>query len=271
MLASINYGQPLSPHPLNRGLFVRWQVLPQYAGTTIRDLFGRNPGTLTGVTWESSVGRQGGRGSTATAGGTSSIIDISTGVNMPCQSSATDPHTFSYWHRTTSYKSLSSPVSFGNQARTAAGTGVLRGILQFNNNYYCWGNSADWDTGVAYDVDSLWHHAAVTFDGSDRRFYRDGVLAAGPSNTGVSSFSTVGTYIEASTRHTAGESPVGNIDDIRMWSRCLSADEVWRVYSLSIRIDDPTLNWIDMTPRILNSVASAAGRSNQYLSLLGAA
>jgi hypothetical protein len=90
----------------------------------------------------------------------------------------TAPWTISFWHRTRTSISLANSFGFG--ALTNATTGAGRLVIQADNNYYLLAWGADWNTGVAWDADNVWHHVAFTSDGAFLRFYRDGVLAAGP-------------------------------------------------------------------------------------------
>lgn len=244
---SLYYGQPINrQHPLNRGLVSEWAVVPlRGKGNTLFDLSRQsNHGTFTtNVKWGSG-GKPFGFGSVSTAGEAAADgIMNSAATGIPTTASATASWTIAYAHRTRSYKSLSAPVVFGNE-RSSTAVGSRRGILQFNNNYYAWGESADWDTAVAYDVDGIWHWIVLTFDGTNRTLYRDGILAAGPSATGVGSFSTTASYIYANAAHPSGTLPDAEIDNYSIWDRAFSSNDQY-VWYLESRRGNPTRwNWI---------------------------
>lgn len=154
----------------------------------------------------------------------------------------TDPFTISLWHQTPSYVSLSTMFGVGdNDPGVSNGTtGALRLFLQFNNDYYLWGNGADFDTGIALDVDNTVHHAAFTSDGTTVTFYRDGVALATQTiiSGGAGNWITSGTTVSSGYGHTAAASaPTSKMWDSRIYTRALSAQEMWALYEPSTRWD----------------------------------
>ncbi|BCX48631.1 hypothetical protein HAHE_25390 [Haloferula helveola] len=83
-------------------------------------------------------------------------------------------------------------------------------------------------TQAGFENDDSWHHVAIAFDGSDavsgKRFFVDGVLlSAQPAYATDSSLSD--TVMQFSYNHSAYRWG-GVIDDIAVWNRALSIDEV---------------------------------------------
>jgi hypothetical protein len=90
--------------------------------------------------------------------------------------------------------------------------------------------------------DGRWHHAVVSNDGSALRLFIDGVLATGtlatkdvtnklPDNTGHQPLK-IG-YNSGMTSD-LGSAFRGNIDEVRLWNRSLSSQEVWAAYTGNI-------------------------------------
>lgn len=80
-------------------------------------------------------------------------------------------------------------------------------------------------------IDSLWHHIACTYDGSNLRIYVDG------KEQGISPYSYGTSYIPNEPLY-IGRDPYGSryftgeLDDIRIYNRSLSAEEVQTLYQL---------------------------------------
>lgn len=96
---------------------------------------------------------------------------------------------------------------------------------------YVFGNGMDnpiYDTGwiqsgMLGEV-NMWHHVAVTYDGTTLYLYRDGVLQSGTTTVDFTDLLTGVT--------TFGGNFQGYIDDIRMYNRTLNASEIEILYSL---------------------------------------
>lgn len=87
--------------------------------------------------------------------------------------------------------------------------------------------------GTAIMADDTWHHCAVVFDPTvgttigSVQFYIDGVLdiLSAPGGTEVNTTTTLNVRIGAS-RALAGRSLTGKMDDIRIYNRALSGEEI---------------------------------------------
>jgi hypothetical protein len=237
-LGGIDWGDPVvRDHPNNHGLVAWWLPLPGWnSGPRLPNILAlgdngarASHGTLTdGPTWATGLN---GFGAIDSTGSGTQSAKTTAAVGLP--SATLSPFTITYAHQTRNYVFLSSPFGFGGDPHDATlpNDGRIRGVLQFNNNYYVWGASADWDTGVGYDTDALPHLISVTFDGASRTLYRDGVLAAGPSTTGVASLAVPGTYLWANERHASGNSPDAKFLGGMVHDRALSDGEVAALHS----------------------------------------
>lgn len=76
------------------------------------------------------------------------------------------------------------------------------------------------------DTDGLWHHACITYDGTTRRLYLDGVQKA----TDTTSLVTTSGNVMIGRNSDLAEAFPGNIDDVRVYNRALSAAEVKNMY-----------------------------------------
>lgn len=270
MPGRVHLGDPVNrAHPLNRGLAAWWLagLRPYGGGGRWYDLTraAAHTGTLVGGPAWVGGGRPGGSGAVRAVAGSERIE--AAGAAVPTGAAA--PWTISFWHRTRAFVSLSQVFGFGPQL-PADVNGAHRYVLQYLNNYYFWGASADWDTGIAWDVDDAWHHAAFVCDGSNLYFHRDGVQRA--TRTGLPpGLVTAGTYVTAFGRHPSGtSSPNCDLDDCFIWSRALSAAEAWAWYDQSRRGHPDTLRHLPRRRSFAASVgAPPAGNRRRRVILCG--
>ena len=96
-----------------------------------------------------------------------------------------------------------------------------------------------WLHGTTRVDDGEWHFVVGTFDGTIARIYVDGVLDAAEERT-PNLASTVNLYVGSNTN---GEQVFeGIIDEVRVYNRALSADEIWQLYlSGGVRVGAKTL------------------------------
>lgn len=271
MVCPINWQNDLS-----RGLVARWQCMPGLTGgsrlvnlTRAGDKDG-NHGTLTnGPTWQGANGRPGGHGSLRINGSDQSAHNTAA-ANLPTAAAAA--WTISYWHYTVAYVSLSCDFGFGQEPSGTPSAGTIRFSLEFNNNYYFWGSSRDWDTLIAYVVGS-WTHVAFVSDGASSTpgltLYIDGTSRATGSPS--SALETAGAWAGFGSHHSAGASPNAYYDCGMIHNRQLSASEVYALYEDDLRGSPETLNWIS-TRTYFGVTAAAAtriGARNMSLPSLG--
>lgn len=163
----------------------------------------------------------------------SSYVQTTIGVGLP--TGATAPFTICGWVFGSTIVSLSHAFGFGsgplNGSSSGTGNGTIRGVLQFggSGDYYFWGVNADWDTGILWDTDSVWHHIGFTADATNIYFYRDGVQRG--SATRPAALATAGTEITVGGRHSSASSFfTGSVDDFRIYNRRLDAPEFVTLY-----------------------------------------
>ncbi|MBI4092477.1 MAG: LamG domain-containing protein, partial [Candidatus Kerfeldbacteria bacterium] len=93
-------------------------------------------------------------------------------------------------------------------------------------------------TGTITDT-SGWHHVAVTYDGSNARFYIDGVLDATQAYS-VTFDSSSGNYTIGSRG--AAEYFDGNLDEVRVYNRVLPADDIRELYQRNLGAKAPQIS-----------------------------
>lgn len=229
---AINLGQPINrSHPLNRGLNCWHMSLPgRTGGNRILDLVNKNHGTLTnGPTWQSGAGRPGSFGSIGFDGSNDYIgfsqLSFSTDVTVSC------------W---VTWSSLARHCLFqnGNAAFSLGGSGTS----------IFWGFnvlSTLLSTSFTPTLDQ-WYHFVATQSATSPYpavIYKDGLqLTSGNTSAFVADGSVHywGNYSFTSGFH------AGKMDDMRVWDRVLSADEVAALRFDSLTGYQQTLNRLPM-------------------------
>ena len=127
------------------------------------------------------------------------------------------------------YDAISSSVNYfvkGDQ-------GIMPDFSQHNDNY--WGVvSAPATSGVpSGSMDNHWHHLVATYDGSELKFYVDGSFIGNSLNP-----CPLALPVGATTHYQLGYWPLvgsvwlGSMDDLRFYTRVLSAGDVKTLYNL---------------------------------------
>jgi hypothetical protein len=116
---------------------------------------------------------------------------------------------------------------------------------RLNTNFYWYGDfswryvhgASDefyYPKSVSIPVGS-WGHFCVTYDGANVRIYRNGVFEGSKASTGTANFSNgfqIGNWASSSTYQY-----YGYIDDVRIYTTALSADDVMDLYETKGKID----------------------------------
>lgn len=157
-------------------------------------------------------------------------LDLSAGVGFASTSggvglpSGDVPKTVEAWFAADSCQNHAVVAGFGDDR---AGKNFQIEICQGGEvRILGWGSAFDWNTGVrtAPYIDGAWHHVAATYDGATTRVFLDGEPVA---DTDRFTFDTdparvvIGEEIDLGSR-----SFDGRIDEVRIWSRALSAEEI---------------------------------------------
>jgi len=89
--------------------------------------------------------------------------------------------------------------------------------------------------------DGAWHFVVATYDGTKLYLYVDGSLNASTAYTTNPAYAATN-YIQIGARNMAGTSDrffTGSIDELGIWSRALSADEVSQLYNSGAGLQYP--------------------------------
>ena len=208
------------------GLVGYWPM-DEGTGTTTADLSGNNnTGTLTNSpTWVTS--------SNCKSGNCISFDGVDDHV-IVANSSSVGPAvmTVSTWARTLNNSVIQEFVS-----KTEGGSYNL-GINFWSANSLSWvayiaGNyrAAEKSSSI---MNNTWHHITGTFDGSTIRLFLDGVQVGSYNQAGTISTITTPLCFGAEAGPTicnGGRFLQGNLDDIRIYNRALSVDEVKSIYN----------------------------------------
>ena len=84
-------------------------------------------------------------------------------------------------------------------------------------------------------ANNAWHNLTITYDGTNFRFYGDGVLSSSSANTSLSTFVTSKIFTIGRETTPDGNSPYvdpvwpafsGKIDDVRIYNRALTQEQI---------------------------------------------
>lgn len=135
--------------------------------------------------------------------------------------------TISYWQYQRSNTAQMATVSLeGPTGYTFTIVPIVLG-----GNYYIWTNSIDASfivTPAQHPPLNQWVHVAINYDGTKINYYKDGVFQASYV-TSVNTGDLTVNYIGRRVRVATGDYN-GIIDDVRIYNRALSADEIMRLY-----------------------------------------
>src|SRR3989344_8284078 len=204
---------------LKNGLVVYWSFDGKdMAGVTAYDRSGQNNnGTLTNGPTR-AIGKLGqGLSFAGTA-----YVNVGTN-SLPADNVA---KTISYWIKFSSAPSSAAVVfqmENGNNG-TYSGFHTLTGCSGVSMGTWKWGGP--FLVCTAIPATNTWHHYVYTYDGSTHSLYLNGVLVT--TGSGATQSSTPATaYINTDAEHFNGL-----IDDVRIYNRALSGDEIKRLYRI---------------------------------------
>ncbi len=144
-----------------------------------------------------------------------------------------DPRTIMAWINATDTDTIRVPFAYGKSGGTdnykAFGVYLPPDeVLQF------WGaGSADFSTGTTLTT-NVWHHVAVTYDGSDVRVYLD-AKQVGPTTARILDTGNMGFFIGSDGDiDPADYHYSGLVDEVMVWNRALSSDEIYQHYASNL-------------------------------------
>lgn len=217
-------------------LTLHWKF-DEVSGTTAADSSGNSrSGTLSGTTFASSA--------VTGPGGTLNGALILDGTNDYVSRSSTAFHgytafTFAIWcKKTTSGFTSNEPIAFSLGYFPNAGTiffephevwpgGGSGGgtAVRFDNAWYSYSDPS-------FDP-SQWHHWAITYDGTNLRVYRDGVLKYTSGSIPGKSLSVSGWDLIVGNMFGYNRYYPGSVDDFRVYDNALTLSEVQALYDLA--------------------------------------
>ncbi len=219
--------QPQGVGDLSAGLAGYWK-LDEGSGTTAADSStnGNNGTFVNTPSWTTGRINQG-------------LTNFSTTayVNVPHSAALNSlPFTLSFWVKTadaSSGRHIVIAKDYTNGYRCHVVSGAMR----------CWflTSGANWyDSGDGYSfgqiADNQWHHITMTISASGGVGYVDGVQVVSQSLTGTPAVAPTGTG-DLSIGTGSGGNPVddfsGSLDEVRIYNRTLSSDEVSNLYRLT--------------------------------------
>jgi hypothetical protein len=97
-----------------------------------------------------------------------------------------------------------------------------------------YGSSNDWNTAVSATsyLDNNWHHCAVTYDGTTTTLYLDGAKKSSTTGYTYNTDPARSIVVAGNEIDKSGWEWVGNLDDIRVYKRALSATDISTLYNL---------------------------------------
>lgn len=240
-LSSIGYGSPCNKlAPLNRELVGWWLVLPKrYGGLLLIDLAGVRHGVLTNMDTSSATSgwgattRQGGYGEVRYDGSNDYVLVSSAKI----LSGLTD------WSMCVCEKTTSSNVVGGKAMYCERASGGLD-ILKLDSVDTTSQNSAiitmrdDSATllqvrGTATINDGAWHQIVGVKAGTAVTLYVDGKQDASGTWSGTNTFTNASDSRIGTDQLSALSAWNGSIDDVRLYTRALSASEVSGLFQAS--------------------------------------
>jgi hypothetical protein len=211
------------------GLIAHWEF-DEGEGDIAYDSAGDNDGTIYGATWTSGQ----------IGGGLSFDGDDYVDVGLPekLDFERTDAYTLSAWQKAegaayTLLSKMDRSSHYRGYDIFVAGGYVQAHLIN------SWMSNSLRETGTLYPVnDFVWHHIAVTYDGSSSpdglKIYVDSMEEAtivGPHSLSSTIRNSVSFKIGA--RSEGGEAIhhlTGDVDDVRIYNRALSAEEIQQIY-----------------------------------------
>lgn len=140
------------------------------------------------------------------------------------------------WFKTSAdYSSNAFIVNKGGLSSEAPGANLNYGIFmnseeQIRGGFETSSGANNWVTPSNSFSDGKWHFAVVTFDGSIIRFYIDGVQISSKTTSASPDNSWSHPLRIGADSSTPSSYFAGNVDEVRVWNRALSGQEVSDAY-----------------------------------------
>ena len=173
----------------------------------------------------------------------------------PATSIALNPsagYTISTWFKGLKSNAFNQFVAGGSSGTGGnfAGSTAYYDIAFDSTDLYVWMQTSPYHRRSGYDImsdtnlDTGWHNIVAAYDGTQTTFYVDGVQVGNPVTwSGSPSIQTFGSWKNSVAP--SGRAPADFMDDIRVWSRTLSASEVSTLHAAGA--DSPAPSGYDWT------------------------
>ena len=143
-----------------------------------------------------------------------------------------NPRTIMAWINATDTESVKVPFAYGD---TNANVGEVFGFyLSSDETLNFWGMAgSDFSTATKLTT-NVWHHVAVTYDGSDVRVYLD-AEQVGPTTARTLNTGNQNLFIGSDGDIDPNDYPYsGLMDEVRIWNRCLTDEEIYIHYASNL-------------------------------------
>ena len=195
------------------GLIAVWHF-NENSGTTAVDSIGGHNGLISSATWATGI-----RGSALEYNGTASQVQVPGAGFNPVGNGIS----FSFWfrlnavgdHGTFIFQNLKYIASVDAQGRIVF-TVYTPGIKSVNSGY------------SSRVLDTDWHHAALTYDGSVMKIYLDGLYRTNTANSGNLQSSAADAYIG---KQQTTNPYKGTIDEMLVYNRGLTEAEILQIFA----------------------------------------
>ncbi|MBI5360865.1 MAG: DUF2341 domain-containing protein, partial [Planctomycetes bacterium] len=239
----------------NTNLAGSWSFSEGIGGTTADSSPNSNTGTLNGPVW--AVGRY---GNALLFDGTNDRI---TTADSSSWDFGTGDFSIEGWANYSSVSGVMRLISAGSEADGANNLwtmGLIPGPLRLDFAYYNGGSYVDILSGSLTVTAGLWYHIAVVRSGTTMYFYLNG-NGAGSSGIGAVSINGGSSGAIMGARYSTNASTVfefanGPLDDIKVYKRALSAEEVSMHYGSGL-----VGSW-HFSEGLGQAAADMSGRSN---------
>ena len=218
--------------PNNLGLVGYWSF-EDTTGTIATDFSGNgNVGTLTNM--DASTDWVAGKiGKALDFDGSNDYVNVPSPVNLP---TGLDPVTLSVWFYLDSY-GVSRPQILGYGGGQFHWFDVGLNNTAGGNFLFIRWYGTDTSSAVKPALNT-WHHVAVIDDGTNAIMYLNGVQIINTTRPNTSTYTKESSFLRIGkwTDDEANDYFDGKIDDVRIYSRTLSATEITNLYSRSSKI-----------------------------------
>jgi len=219
------------------GLMGSWHM-NEASGTVVEDSSGNlNTGTANGTTITT-----GKFGNARTFNGTTDVINLANATSL---SPGSSDFTTESWFKTTAtgaYKYI-----YWDSVDATNAPSIQFGIAADNKLNCLFRDSSSNQVSIgasgAVVTDGNWHHGACVRDGTTARLYLDGVQIATNTNTSLGAINTSTGRIPRIGGASTGEDVIsavfsGALDEVKLYSRALSASEISAQYVTSKALSD---------------------------------